>query len=230
MKNLSSPVALIQKSFGIFFDKKNLIYFIKVQSPLLPLAFISFSWSLVLAFAAEGLSESISTSPLFISFNTIIGILNSLVYLFVSIASIEAIRRVLKGSQPSIGEIYTFAKTRAWKYSLMLLLKGIILLFGFLLLIIPGVLFSVWFAFSGFEIVLNNSGVRESLSKSKDMVKGRFWPVLGRFLVFMGFAILVSIAISILPLGIGTLVTPLSGILLLLPTYLLYQELAGQER
>lgn len=216
----------ITEALRIFFKKKNFIYFAKVQAFLLPVAFISFTWSQVVRFGSEKLSESMSTNPVFLFANTGLGLINTVIYLFVAVASIEAIRRVTEGSSFSVREAFLVAKKRVWKFFLAGTLKLAILVGGFLLLIIPGIIFSVWFAFSGIEIVLNNAGVKESLSKSKALVVGRFRPVFGKLFVIGIFTILVSIVFTLLPFNLGSLISPFFGILLTLPVYLLFKELA----
>lgn len=66
-----------------------------------------------------------------------------------------------------------------WVYFLL----TIIIAGGFLLFIVPGVLFSVWFSLAIFVLVFEERKGFNALFKSKHLVKGRFWGVLGRFLV-----------------------------------------------
>ena len=219
----------IKGAVEIFLKKKNFIYFLKIQAFLLPLAFISFVWSLILTFKAENLAQSLSTNPVFMFSSVLLNLLNAVIYLFVTVASIEAIRRVSENSSLSVQEAFLVAKAKAWKFLLIGILKGAILLIGFLLLIIPGIIFSVWFAFSGMEIVLNKTGVKESLSKSKALVIRRFWPVLGKLFVIGIFVTVLQIIFTILPYGIGNLMSPVFGILFLLPIYLLFKELEAHK-
>ena len=215
----------ITEAIRIFFKKDNFIYFFKIQAFLLPLAFVSVVWSLILAFKAESLAESLSTNPIFIFSSVALNLLNAVIYLFVAVASIEAIRRVLENSSFSVYEAFLVAKARVWKFLSMGILKGVVLLAGFLLLIVPGVIFSVWFAFSRMEIVLNNVGAKESLSKSKALVAGRFWSVFGRLFVIGIFVTVFQVVFTTFPYGLGNLISPLFGILFTLPVYLLYREL-----
>ena len=219
----------IKGAVEIFLKKKNFIYFLKIQAFLLPLAFISLVWSLILTFKAENLAQSLSTNPVFMFSSVLLNLLNAVIYLFVTVASIEAIRRVSENSSLSVQEAFLVAKAKAWKFLLIGILKGAILLIGFLLLIIPGIIFSVWFAFSGMEIVLNKTGVKESLSKSKALVIRRFWPVLGKLFVIGIFVTVLQIIFTILPYGIGNLMSPVFGILFLLPIYLLFKELEAHK-
>ena len=228
MNTLSGPLTLIKRSVSLFFEKKNFTYFFKIQAFLLPLAFIVFAWGLVLTFGPEKLDQGLSTNPVFLTFSTAVGFINSIIYLFVAVASIEGIRRVLGNEALSVKGAFLVSKARVWKYSLTQVSRGVIIALGFLLLVIPGIIFSIWFSFSGIEVVLNKAGVGEALKKSKSLVKGRFWPVAGRLFVFGLFALFVSILFSTLPLGIGNLISPVFGVLFLLPSYLLYQELQAR--
>jgi hypothetical protein len=100
---------------------------------------------------------------------------------------------------------------------------------GFALLVIPGIIFLVWFTFSRFIMIEKGLNIKESLLKSKAMVKGRFWKILWRVLVFGLFCLLVEIVLSVIPYGIGSIVWTLFGALTILPTYLLYRELSADR-
>jgi len=63
------------------------------------------------------------------------------------------------------------------------LLAGLITIGGFLLVIIPGILFTVWYAFAVYEVVLEGKKGWEAFRQSHALSKGRFWPIFGRILV-----------------------------------------------
>lgn len=160
-----------------------------------------------------------------------VGVIVRLAFLIISFwisaAGIKAVAEVVGGTQASLREVFGFAWKKLWIFSLLSIVVGIITGLGFLLLIIPGILFLVWFRFSSFEIMTKEVGVGEAMGNSKKLVSGRFWPVFGRILVFGIFGILVSIAFSVIPMGIGDIISPVFGALLLLPYFLLYKELSG---
>lgn len=54
---------------------------------------------------------------------------------------------------------------------------------GLILLIIPGIIFSIWFQFAINALVIDNQRGTTALSFSKQLVKGRFWKVFGRTLL-----------------------------------------------
>ncbi len=72
------------------------------------------------------------------------------------------------------------------------LLKGIllyILLMVFLiplylLFVIPGVIFSMYWAFAFNALIIDKTSVRKALSKSYEVVRGRWWKIFGYFLLY----------------------------------------------
>lgn len=132
------------------------------------------------------------------------------------------------------GQAYKEAKSFFWKYLLFSLAVSLVVLLGFILLFVPGVILLVWFAFSVFVLILENAGIKESLSRSRDYVKGKWWGVFGRIV----FGILVTMVV-LLPFGIlsalmpdskpiidtvGNLAAMLISPITLLYMYLLYQD------
>jgi len=75
-------------------------------------------------------------------------------------------------------------------------------------------------------MVEKNTGVKLSLLKSRQLVKGVYWEVLGRLIVFGMFTVIIQIILSMVPYGVGSVVNSLSGGLYMLPLYLLYRELS----
>jgi hypothetical protein len=72
----------------------------------------------------------------------------------------------------------------AWQLIMPLVIVGLlhtlVILGGFLLLIIPGIIFSVWYLFAQISVVLDNKRGMAALSFSRSLVKGRFWQILHR--------------------------------------------------
>src|SRR3989344_3640649 len=72
------------------------------------------------------------------------------------------------------------------------LLTGLAVIAGFILLVIPGIIFSVWFSFAIYVLISENVKGTDALSKSKQLVLGNWWPVFGRILIMMIIVILIS--------------------------------------
>jgi hypothetical protein len=229
---LSGPISLIKQSFNIFFEKKNLIFFLKIYAILVPF-FLYFLYqdSLINIKTTDlGVNEA---SLLLSKFGWLlgVGVIVNLAYLVISFwvgaSGIMAVSGVLSGTSISVREVFSSAWKRLWPFSLLSILAALIVGLGFILLIIPGIIFMVWFRFSSFELITNGKGVKDSLSGSKKLVAGRFWAVLGRLVVISLFSALAGLVLSAIPFGLGGMVTALLGALFMLPYFLLYRELSG---
>lgn len=79
------------------------------------------------------------------------------------------------------------------------LLFVLIVVVGFLLLLIPGVVAFTWFALAAAVLELEDLGVRASFRRSRELVRGNFW----RVLAILGPALLLGEALGDLLLGGG---------------------------
>lgn len=202
MITLSSPIDLIKKSFEIFFKKENIKIFILIYLPLVPFVFLSLfkfkdSWQ---AWIIGGMSFA-----------------QIFVFAIVTPAAIVAVGNIVSGTKISVKQAFNYASKIYWKFLLLSVLLTLILGFGFVLLIIPGILFMVWYSFSRFIVVEDNKiGVIAALNRSKNLVKNRFWAIFARVIVFGIFTLLA---------GMLPFVSTVFGALFVLPLYLLYREL-----
>lgn len=123
-----------------------------------------------------------------------------------------------------------------FRYIGLSILMSVILLVGFLLLVIPGIILSVWFAFATFILVLERASIIQSLKRSREYVRGRWWGVFGRLIVMsiIAFAfsfIFVAVSSLITNAALSELVVTLLSVVLV-PIlvgymYLLYQDVKG---
>lgn len=233
MKNLSSPITFITKSIKIFFKKENFFYFLKIYGILLPFAVFLFYENKTLNFSSSDLSLS-GVTAIFTRYGWPIGavILVNLAYFVVSFwinaAGIKAVANATAGGVLGIQNTLEFAWKKLWKFSLLSILVGLIVAFGFIVLIIPGVIFLVWFRFASFEFMTKEVGVGEAISGSKRLAKGHFWQIFWRIVAFAFFGIIVQVILSIIPMKLGSVIQPLFGALFILPYFLLYKELSGE--
>ncbi len=135
-----------------------------------------------------------------------------------------ALLYAIKDSQEKIGvmESYRRGWHKIFSYWWVSLLVGFITLSGFLLLIVPGIIFTIWFSLAVFILVAEDLKGMNALLKSKEYVKGKWGGVFWRFFFIVGISsiiFLVPILIFSLlniPLGveisqfvIGLFLTPL---------------------
>ena len=221
MKELSSPIDLIKKAVNLFIVKKNILFLSKIYIPVGIFA--------VLSVAETYLPASIrdSNSVWLIMGMAILQILYFLTNIFIAASGVVAVSKVARGGELSVKKTYDEAWKKYGVFFLLSVLLTLIYLFGFILLIIPGLIFLVWFEFSRFITIEKNLGIKQSLLKSKELVKGNFWKISGRLIV-IGFSVAITeLILSIIPFGVGSVVVSLCGGLFMLPYYLLYKEVSS---
>jgi len=220
MQKLSSPFDLIKKSVNIFAKKENLVYLIQIY---IPMALFS-----IISIAQNYLPENIrnSTSVWMVSGVVILQLIYLLVSVFVTLSGIIAVGKIIGGEELSIKKTYKSALPKYWTFLLLSSVLTLAYIFGFVLLIIPGIIFVVWFAFSRFAAVEKGLGVKDALLKSKELVKGIYWKILGRLLVFGAFTVIVQMLLTMIPYGVGSVINSLCGGFFILPLFLLYKELS----
>lgn len=217
--NLSSPFTIIRRSFEVFSKKENFIFLVKIYLPIGLISAIS-----LLFINVPFLSKFTSTfagNVIMISLD----ILLTLVAVFVNLAGIISIIEIEKGNTATIKDIYKNAYKKYLRFLLLTLVIYLIYAMGLILFVIPFFLFATWFAFSKFFMVEKGLGIKISLLQSRKIIKGKFWKVLIRIIVFGIFPLLCQMALGVLPYGVGTLIFYLCGALFILPTFLLYKEL-----
>lgn len=219
---LSSPISFIKKSLQIYFQKKNLIYFLKLALLFLALSIASSVYAFVFA---SGVNSNMIRQPAFF-LPLLVSLLPLAVFgVWLQIVKYEAVLRVVDGGTLSVKITLKEAWKKLWRFFLVSLAFGLILTGGFVLLVVPGIIFAVWFSFSLFVVVLHNTGIRESLVRSKQLVRGKFWPVFGRDIIFLLVFVLSQVVFNNIPF-IGPLFIVFMEPFFLLPLYLLYKELA----
>ena len=111
------------------------------------------------------------------------------------IALIKAIQ--LKG-QAKVRKLFKPGWPLVTKYIILQLIVGIVILVGFLLLVVPGIVFSIWFIFSSIILVVEGTGGTHAMRRSKYYVRGKFWGILGRILLLVAvIALTAGLASSI---------------------------------
>lgn len=126
-------------------------------------------------------------------------------------------------------------------YVVISILSGLLLLLLFFAFIIPGIIFYGYWVFATMLVIVEGiKSTREALRRSKELVKGYWWPVVGRFiLIALIYAILVMIisipveylqdniakSYSFVVNVLSTLLTPI----LLAYSYNLYKDLAVKK-
>lgn len=219
MKKLTSPFVHIKVAFDIFTKKENFISLIKLYIPIGVISLIS------LLFINIPFLSEFSAKPAGNLIMISLDILLTLIAVFVNLAGIIAIIEIEKGVKVDLKKIYRLSFLKYWKFFILTCVIYLLSGLGLVLLVIPFFLFTTWFAFSKFEMVEKELGIKESLSRSKVLSRGMFWKVLYRIFVFVVFTLLCQMVLGSLPYGIGAVLFYLFGGLFILPVFLLYKEI-----
>ena len=167
---------LIGQAFGLY--RKKLKILSQVIAPLAAAGFgsVFFEW----------LQKFSQTNNLQLTYDVVSIVLPlfSLVLLVATVWSAPAMILVLANDNLGFKEAYRQASRKILANAWLSALSGLVILGGFMVFIVPGVIFSVWFSFIVYILVLENLRGRDALLKSKFYVRGYWWSILGRQLVF----------------------------------------------
>ncbi len=70
-----------------------------------------------------------------------------------------------------------------WPYIILILLVGLAVIFGFLFLVIPGIIFAIRYAFAEFDLLLNNSKPIDAIRNSWYLTKDYMWVIIGGYII-----------------------------------------------
>ncbi len=79
-------------------------------------------------------------------------------------------------------KIFKETRSLAWSYIGLALLTALLVLLWSLLLIIPGIIFSVFYSLAVYVFFFEDKRGMAAIKRSKELVTGYFWPILGRIL------------------------------------------------
>ena len=113
-----------------------------------------------------------------------------------------------RGTKPGWKGALASAKPLIGRFFWTGLLSCIIIMVGYILLIIPGLIFTVWFMWASYLVVYEGISGTAAVSRSKDLARGYFWPIFGRVILLVIFTAVISGILNIIPL-LGGLVSSL---------------------
>ncbi len=90
------------------------------------------------------------------------------------------------------------------------ILAGLIIFGLTLLLVVPGIIWSIYYGFVMQVVVLKNMGGKDALDYSKAMVKGQWWNVFGHLFIFGLVPFVVSLVYGAISAFIPNILAPLT--------------------
>ncbi|MFA5093570.1 MAG: hypothetical protein WC543_06525 [Candidatus Omnitrophota bacterium] len=103
----------------------------------------------------------------------------------------------IKDPRVSFKDNYRATKVLFWSGLGLSLLTSLLVLAWALLLIVPGIIFWVFYSLAFFIFIFEGTKGYSAIKASRQLVKGYFWQVFGRYLYFGLFMLIVSIIFAI---------------------------------
>ncbi|MFH2136437.1 MAG: glycerophosphoryl diester phosphodiesterase membrane domain-containing protein [Patescibacteria group bacterium] len=157
-------------------------------------------WLLIPSVILSLLPYFISSPIIFLAANFFLSLASWVLSVLITIAVILAMDAIIKKEPVNLKKIYSLSYSKTFWGIVISILVTLAVGFGTLLLVIPGIIFSVWFSFSLYTFVLENKKGTEALSSSHQLTKGKFWPILWRWIapnLVYGILLLIVILIPI---------------------------------
>jgi hypothetical protein len=92
-------------------------------------------------------------------------------------ATVVAVSKVHLGHEASISEAFAGIKKRILGLAWIMIVMGLVVGFGFILLIIPGIMLGLMWALTIPVAVLEGTGLSSSVSRSAELTKGSRWRI-----------------------------------------------------
>lgn len=98
-------------------------------------------------------------------------------------------------------EAYRMSSKKIIPYTLLAILLSFIIIGGFFLAIIPGIIFLVWFSFAHIILIAEDEGVKVSLLKSKEYIRKHWWAIVWRHIFIIAIVSFAIILFGVLIIG-----------------------------
>jgi uncharacterized membrane protein len=186
----------------------------KNVGPLLLIAVVVLAINAVFS----GLSSAVGDNTVA---RVLIQLAGTLVSLLVTLGWMRVALEITRGVRPQVGDLFHAVGYGTFILASILFYIGAII--GFILLVIPGIIFVVVFGFYGFVIAERGEGVGvlESLQRSAEITRGHRWQLFG-----LGLLLLLINIVGLILCFVGLLFT--WGITLLAWAYA-YRTLSGER-
>jgi hypothetical protein len=168
---LADPGPLLAKSWEIFklrYPALLALYGLAALMALLPLALGAGFGAIVSAAAPGGILVGVAA-----------GAVGSL---WAGSWGLAALYLAVADDALSVGAALAAARPRAWSFAWIMVLVGFVVTGGTLLLLVPGILFALWFSLAPFAFIEGAEGM-SALLRCRALVAGHALPVLGRLAV-----------------------------------------------
>ncbi len=176
---------------------------------LIVLVFFALGIGIFSLLPADGTAETELPDFGFIHFLGVLGIIAlgfSIQYLLAAVI-VHGTLQHLRGNKPRILDSLLAGLRRFVPVVLVSFVLGILFVVGWMLFVIPGIIFALMFCVAVPVVMVEQRGVFASLSRSRELTRGQRWRILGLFLLAIA---LTSIALFVvmIPIEVLTFMLP----------------------
>jgi hypothetical protein len=150
----------------------------------------------------------------------------AIVSLIIAGITIKYTGDVIEGVNPTLKSSLNYTVSRLGDIILSSIILAIILIVGFILLIIPGIIFGIMFILTMHVVVLEGKGPIDALNRSKQLVQGRW---MTTFAIILIIFVIVFIS-SIIPLLGSILILLIQPYIITILTFLYYSMRARESQ
>lgn len=155
-------------------------------------------WILVPSVILSILPTITTNAVILLPINFFFSLVSLFVGLFIAIVLVSSINSLMKKETVNLTTLYNASYSKILSYFWISILTGLAVLGGTLLLVIPGIIFSVWFSFAAIIFIIEGARGTQALKASKELVKGKFWSVLWRwFAPYFVYGLILTVIILI---------------------------------
>lgn len=123
-------------------------------------------------------------------------ILSWMLELIISIAVVLGVSKVLRKQKLDVRETLEESLQYWWPMLITGLIMTVLLIPLYLALIVPGVIFTVYWLFYWQVVVLEKKNYWGALKRSRELVRGKWWEVLGRYGVIILLVSIIGITLA----------------------------------
>lgn len=104
----------------------------------------------------------------------------------------------MKDRQADCKALMLKAKPLFWPFLWVSVLSGLLLILLYIAFIIPGIIFTIFWALASYTLIYENKTGMSALKRSKELTKGHWWAIFGRYLVYILIYAIFSMIVSTL--------------------------------
>jgi len=144
----------------------------------------------------------------------LISLIVLIITIVISVASVPALVNAISkvSADPTVKisfkEQYKLGFSYFWSYILVAIIGLFVGLGSVFLLIVPGIIVALYTSFYSYALIVDGKKGLSAFTESYSLVRGRWWPVLGRMLFLVMMMLIVGLIVS----GINFLVNLIFGI------------------